>query len=48
MGKPVMKKATIGSYSGYVQCDGAEASGNMFDQEREAVNNFLNGGIYYE
>ena len=48
MGKPVMKKATIGSYSGFVQCDGAEASGNMFDQEREAVNNFLNGGIYYE
>lgn len=48
MGKPVMKKATIGSYSGFVQCDGAEASGNMFDQEREAINNFLNGGIYYE
>lgn len=48
MGKPVMKKATIGTYSGFVQCDGAEASGNMFDQEREAINNFLNGGIYYE
>ena len=48
MGKPVMKKATIGSYSGFVQCDGAEVAGNMFDQEREAINNFLNGGIYYE
>lgn len=48
MGKPVMKKATIGSYSGFIQCDGAEVAGNMFDQEREAVNNFLNGGIYYE
>lgn len=48
MGKPVMKKATVGSYSGFVQCDGAEVAGNMFDQEREAINNFLNGGIYYE
>ena len=48
MGKPVMKKATIGSYSGFVQCDGAEVAGDMFDQEREAINNFLNGGIYYE
>ena len=48
MGKPVMQKATIGSYSGFVQCDGAEVAGNMFDQEREAINNFLNGGIYYE
>lgn len=48
IGKPVMKKATIGSYSGFVQCDGAEVAGNMFDQERDAVNNFLNGGIYYE
>ena len=48
IGKPVMKKATVGSYSGFVQCDGAEVAGNMFDQEREAINNFLNGGIYYE
>lgn len=48
IGKPVMKKATIGSYSGYVQCDGAEVAGNMLDQERETINNLLNGGIYYE
>ena len=48
MGKPVMAKHTIGSYSGYVQCDGAEVAGNMLDQERETINNLLNGGIYYE
>ena len=48
MGKPVMKKATIGSYSGYVQTDGMEVAGNMLDQEREAINNLCNGGIYYE
>jgi hypothetical protein len=48
IGKPVMKKATIGSYSGYVQTDGMEVSGNMLDQEREAINNLCNGGIYYE
>ena len=48
IGKPVMKKATIGSYSGYVQTDGMEVAGNMLDQEREAINNLCNGGIYYE
>lgn len=48
IGKPVMKKAAISTYSGFVQCDGAEVAGNMLDQERDAINNFLNGGIYYE
>lgn len=48
IGKPLMKKATIGNYSGYVQCDGAQIAGNMLDQERETINNLLNGGIYYE
>lgn len=48
IGKPVMMKNTIGSYLGYVQCDGAEVAGNMLDQERETINNLLNGGIYYE
>lgn len=48
IGKPVMQKSTVGSYSGYVQTDGMEVAGNMLDQEREAINNLCNGGIYYE
>lgn len=48
IGKPVMKKASVGTYSGYVQTDGMEVAGNMLDQEREAINNLCNGGIYYE
>lgn len=48
IGKPVMKKATIGSYSGFVQTDGAQVAGDMFDQERDAINRLLDGGIYYE
>lgn len=48
IGKPVMKKATIGSYSGYVQTDGASVAGTMLDEEREAINSMLDRGIYYE
>lgn len=49
IGKPVMKKATVGTYSGFVQTDGMEVSASfILDQERDAVNNMCNGGIYYE
>ena len=48
MGKPVMAKHTVGTYSGYVQTDGASVSGTMLDDEREAINQMLDRGIYYE
>ena len=48
LGKPVMGVHTIGTYSGFVQTDGAQVAGNMFDQERDTINRFLDGGIYYE
>lgn len=48
MGKPVMKKATIGSYSGYVQTDGFTIEGSMTDTERDIINSAFNGGAYYE
>lgn len=48
MGKPVMSKQLIGSYSGFVQTDGAEVAGDMLDSEREVINTLLDGGIYYE
>ena len=48
MGKPLMKKATIGNYSGFIQTDGAQVSGNMLGSEAEVINSLLDGGIYYE
>ena len=48
MGKPLMKKDTIGNYSGYVQTDGAQVLGAMLGSEAEMINSLLDGGIYYE
>ena len=48
MGKPVMAKALIGSYSGFVQTDGAQVAGDMLESEREAINDLLDGGFYYD
>lgn len=48
MGKPVYKKATIGSYSGYVQTDGFSIDGAMTDTERDIINAAFNGGAFYE
>ena len=48
MGKPVFAKATIGSYSGFVQTDGAQVAGDMLESEREAINDLLDGGFYYD
>ena len=48
MGKPVMAKATINSYSGFIQTDGVQVAGLMNNAEREAINALLDGGFYYE
>lgn len=48
IGKPVMQKATIGSYSGFVQTDGCQVAGAILDSERDAINTLCDGGIYYE
>lgn len=48
MGRPVFAKHTVGTYSGFVQTSGFEVSGAMLDQERDTINSFLDGGIYYE
>lgn len=48
MGKPLMQRATIGSYSGFIQTDGAQIEGLMNNNEREVINSLLDGGIYYE
>lgn len=48
MGKPVMIKTTIGSYSGFIQTDGAQVAGDMLNSEREIINSILDGGFYYD
>lgn len=48
IGKPVMAKHTIGTYTGFVQTDGCQVAGNMMDVERENINSLCDGGIYYE
>lgn len=48
IGKPVMQKSTIGSYTGYVQTDGCQVAGAILDSERDEINSLCDGGIYYE
>ncbi|MBO7734168.1 MAG: hypothetical protein J6S67_16510 [Methanobrevibacter sp.] len=48
IGKPVMRKQTISTYSGFVQTDGAQVAGDMLDSERQMINDLLDGGFYYD
>lgn len=48
IGKPVMKKATISSYSGFVQTDGMQIDASILDTERDNINQLCDGGFYYE
>lgn len=48
LGKPVMKKAVIQTYAGFVQTDGMQVNGSMLDVERENINSMCDGGFYYE
>ena len=47
-GLPYFKAATISSLSGYIKCSGASVDISGFEQEKDAVNDFLNSGFYYE
>lgn len=44
----VMEKHTISSLSGYIQCSNASVPIAGMGNEKDAVNNFLNSGFYYE
>ena len=48
IGKPVMKKATISSYSGFIQTDGMQIEASILDAERDIINSLCDGGFYYE
>lgn len=47
-GMPYFEVSNISALSGYVQCQGASASINGFDSERDEINGYLNSGFYYE
>lgn len=44
----VMEKKTIGNYTGYIKCSNASLDIAGMGGEKEAVNNYLNSGFYYE
>lgn len=48
LGTPTFKTKSLGTLSGYVQCDNASVAGAMTQQERNEINTLLNGGIYIE
>lgn len=47
-GRPVAATHAISNHSGYVQCEGASVSIAGDNSERDAINNYLNSGFYYE
>lgn len=48
IGKPVMSKHTISTYTGFVQTDGMCVSGAMTEAEHDMINSACDRGIYYE
>jgi hypothetical protein len=48
MGKPVMGKHTINTYSGFVQTSGMCVSGAMTETEYNQINKACDSGIYFE
>jgi hypothetical protein len=48
MGKPVMAKHTINTYSGFVQTDGMKVIGAMTEIEHTQINSACDNGIYFE
>lgn len=48
IGKPVMAKHTINTYSGFVQTDGMCVDGAMTESEYNEINAQCNKGIYFE
>lgn len=47
-GTPYNGVLSLSGVSGYVQTMGASVSGSMFDQEREQINQLMDGGVYIE
>lgn len=47
-GRPLCKVGKISDYPGYLECSNVSISIDGYDGEREAINNYMNGGFYYE
>lgn len=48
LGRPLMETRTINTVPGYLKCAEAHFSGSCFDAEKDAVNNFMVNGFFYE
>lgn len=48
IGRPYFAQNTLQGFSGYVQCQNAHVAGGMLADERAAIEDFLNTGIYLE
>ncbi|MBO7734353.1 MAG: hypothetical protein J6S67_17445 [Methanobrevibacter sp.] len=48
LGRPCCKNLQLNNLSGYIKCNGASVSISGIEQEKNMINNYLNGGFYYE
>lgn len=48
IGRPMMKRATIGSLSGFTMTSNFAVSGTMDKAEKQEINEMMNGGVYIE
>lgn len=48
IGSPLMEYKQISTLSGYILCNGASIDISGFKSDRETINEYLNGGFYYE
>lgn len=47
-GRPVFAIKTLSTLSGYIKCNGASVNIEGFEDDKNAVNAFLNSGFFYE
>lgn len=48
LGRPLMAARALNTLSGYIKCAEAHYDGSCYDSERDAINNFLITGFFYE
>ena len=47
-GRPLMQNVRLGNLSGFCKCGNASVPVNARDEERDAINSYLNSGVYIE
>ena len=48
IGVPYFKQDTISNHAGYIKCANASIECDASESEKEIINQYLNGGFYYE